>query len=167
MKNTGVRALSRKLGVSAQLVSYKRQRGKSDAVISAEAKQRKAKLSAILRGDAIPSSTVVKRKLPVPASDESKAQAETRKEVALANLREIEEQKKRGELLELSEVESTWLSISAQFKNALLGISARVINRIPVEYRREVLPVLDSELAQALTSISDDIRHVKPNRKAA
>jgi phage terminase Nu1 subunit (DNA packaging protein) len=168
-KKTGVRDLAKKIGVSAMLVSTKRRQGKSDALIAEEAKRRKAKLTAILLGKEDDAEFEQRTSRQPRTSDdgETEHQAKTRKEIALANLREIEEAKKRGELVSAADVESAWLGITTQIRNSILGVRSRVINRIPIEYRKEVSPVLEDELRQVLTSVSDNVRPSESNRQAA
>jgi len=72
--------------------------------------------------------------------------------------RQLELKRKQGELLDRSAVESEWTRIAVQFRTAVLGLPGRIVNRIPAEYRREVLAAAEDEARQVLTALSNEIR---------
>ena len=99
--------------------------------------------------------------------DEKFSDAKARKESALADLRQLEYWKKSGALIEVAKVELEWTDIAAKIQTGVLGIPARIVNRIPAEYRREVLTVAQDEVRQVLTSLADKIRGGKKPKKTA
>ena len=72
--------------------------------------------------------------------------------------RQLDLKRKQGELVDLALVESEWTRIAIQFRSAVLGLPGRIVNRIPAEYRREVLAAADDEVRQVLTALSNEIR---------
>ena len=72
--------------------------------------------------------------------------------------RQLDLKRKQGELVERSAVESEWTRIAIQLRTAVLGLPGRIVNRIPAEYRREVLAAADDEVRQVLTALSNEIR---------
>ncbi len=92
-------------------------------------------------------------------------EARRRRDVALAQLREYQVRKLHGELVETVTVEAEWTSIAVHFRDAVLGLPARVVNRLPAEWRREVSTVVDEEARAVLTALSDQLRADKRKRK--
>ncbi|MEJ5367763.1 MAG: hypothetical protein WHT08_05550 [Bryobacteraceae bacterium] len=86
----------------------------------------------------------------------SKAEADRRKAVALAELRELEVRQRRGELLEASAVEQRWAAGLASLRDRLLAlpdrVAATVAGRSEVEARR----LLRDALEEALRGIHAD-----------
>ena len=54
---------------------------------------------------------------------------------ALAKLRELQLAIAQGELVEVAKVEADWTRIAIQFRQAVMGIPGRIVNRIPAEFR--------------------------------
>ncbi len=132
------RKLSGSLGVNRSLVGRKRRQGKTDDQILEEAS--KASEKAVANG-----------------SVETYSQAQARKETSLADLRELELKEKRGELISMADVEAQWSELAVNLRDGIRGISARVANRLPAEWRREIVAVIDDEARQLLTALSDEI----------
>jgi len=64
-------------------------------------------------------------------------QQRTRKEKALASLREHQLAQVKGKLVDVDEVEATWSRIIAQFRAAVLRIPSRVALQFPDPQRAE------------------------------
>lgn len=87
-------------------------------------------------------------------------QARARKEVALANLREMDAAKRRSETLNATEVQAGWCEIVQNVRNRLLLIPDKVAPRVAVlsdvlecreVVRREIYDVLNALAATAET----------------
>lgn len=83
-----------------------------------------------------------------PTTDEDKA----RKAKADADLAEAKAAKIRGELLDASEVESTWAAILRDVKAAMLAIPSRLDARLP-HAGKEVSHEADRAIRDALTNL--------------
>jgi phage terminase Nu1 subunit (DNA packaging protein) len=92
------------------------------------------------------------------AAGGSFSHAVTRKENALADLREMELRTKRGELVDVGEVKAAWAEIGVAIRDAVLRLPSRICERLSVEIRRDVLPVAQEEARAILTALSDRIR---------
>ena len=64
----------------------------------------------------------------------------------------------RKQVLPVREVEAAWCDIAIRTQNAIMGIPARIVNRLPVEWRGEVQVVAMDEMRQLLTTLGDEIR---------
>jgi phage terminase Nu1 subunit (DNA packaging protein) len=73
-----------------------------------------------------------------PPSATSLHGARTRKEIALADLRELEVRKKRGALLDAEAVAREWSDVLRQVRAAVLAVPSRFRARCP-HARRQVL----------------------------
>ena len=124
--------VAKKIGITPAGVQYKRDRGLTDEeIISGEGK----------RG----------------ANGETLAAAQLRKEQALADLRELEVQQKRGELIELKTAVLAGASMAQMTRqrmmtipNALAGLLASTTDE------REIKRLLDSEITKQLEHLSND-----------
>lgn len=88
--------------------------------------------------------------------DESMSEAQTRKEIALANLRELEEAEKRGLMIEAEDVRKAWSGHIAAVKNTLLLMPPRVAPKLAsASGVHEIQAVLDRELRALLVEFSD------------
>jgi hypothetical protein len=80
----------------------------------------------------------------------SKGEADRRKAVALAELRELELRQKRGELLEAAEVQKQWAAGLAAIRDRLLALPDRLgavlAGRGEVEVRATLRETLEQEL---------------------
>jgi hypothetical protein len=72
--------------------------------------------------------------------------------------RELELQEREGKLRSVDEVTKLWSERAARFRDALLALGAKVVNRLPDEIRRQVHAIVDDEARKALKSLSADIR---------
>src|SRR5262249_28593970 len=81
--------------------------------------------------------------------------ARTRKEIALADLRQFEVRKRRGELLDAGAVEREWHDVLRQVRAGVLAVVSRVRAQLPHLSAHDV-EVLDRELRSALTSLADE-----------
>jgi phage terminase Nu1 subunit (DNA packaging protein) len=79
--------------------------------------------------------------------------ARTRKEVALAELREIEVRKRRGVLVEAEAVQRAWADILRRVRAGVLAVPSRVRQRCALT--ADQATVLDRELRDALTALAD------------
>jgi phage terminase Nu1 subunit (DNA packaging protein) len=143
-KGVSSRTVAKRAGTSKTTVNKKRLRGATDEQIVAEAQEK--------------SVTVGEGK------SETFFAAQARKEQALADIRELERNEKLGELVSEAAVTEKWAAIGSKFRDALMSLPSRIINRVPDEWRREVNRIADEEVRKALQSLSDDIR---PDRSEA
>ena len=68
----------------------------------------------------------------------------------------------RVKLLEGAIVEFHWADVGSRIQNAIMGIPARMVNRLPLEWRREVLAVAQDEVRAILKALSDELRRADP-----
>jgi phage terminase Nu1 subunit (DNA packaging protein) len=92
-----------------------------------------------------------------PRAVESLSEARRRKEVALANLRELEEGAKRRTLVLAADVEREWAGILRDVRARILAVPSRVRSQVP-ELTADGTDVLERELRDALTALADDER---------
>jgi phage terminase Nu1 subunit (DNA packaging protein) len=78
----------------------------------------------------------------------------TRKECALAELRELEVKAKRGELLDADAVAREWADVLRQVRAGVLTVVSRVRVRLP-HFSAADAAVLDDELRQALAALAE------------
>lgn len=97
----------------------------------------------------------------VPVSDnrpkETFQEASLRKEIAIADQREMENAVRRGELVEASAVAAEWSELCTSVKNAILAIPDRVSLRCERKSAREIREIMMSELRAALHTIADSL----------
>ncbi len=90
-------------------------------------------------------------------------EARTRKENALAGLRELELRKRQGELLEYSQVKAEWSKLLTTFKNKMLYIPGKVARSLAgAKDDRERMVILDKEIKEALSILSNYDPEEKP-----
>jgi hypothetical protein len=87
------------------------------------------------------------------------AYAQLQHELAKAARAAIEAQRLEGKLVDRQTVQQEWTSIAASIRSAVLALPARIINRLPAEDRRRVLPVVEEEARAVLSALSDEIRN--------
>jgi len=89
-----------------------------------------------------------------PPSPTSLHGARTRKEIALADLRELEVQKRKGALLDAEAVARRWEAIGREVQARVLACASRIRAALPhlTAYDAEVI---DRELRAALTALAD------------
>ena len=89
-----------------------------------------------------------------PPSPTSLHGARTRKEIALATLRELEVQKRQGELVEAAATRREWQDIQRLVRARVLAIPSRVRSQLPHLTAHDV-EVIDAEVREALTALAD------------
>lgn len=140
-KNTSVREAAKAAGVSPTLVSRKRGRGMTDAQIEEEARRRAQTLAAKAR----------------PAGKSlTFAEAQRRKEQALAELRELELAVKRGELVEAAAVRAEWVTILSSIRDGMLALPAKASGRLAaMTDARLIERFLKATIRAELTKLAD------------
>lgn len=76
--------------------------------------------------------------------------ASLRKEIAIADQREMENAVRRGQLVESSEIAQEWSELCGGLKNAILAVPDRVAMRCEGEPARVIRELLMTELRNAL-----------------
>lgn len=66
--------------------------------------------------------------------------------------------KQEGELIDRATVEADWTDIAIRLQNAVMGLPARIANRMSAESRHEILTVATDECRKILVSLSNEIR---------
>ena len=89
----------------------------------------------------------------IAKSQISKAEADRRKAVALAELRELELRQRRGELLEAAEVQKQWAAGLAALRDRLLSLPDRLGAVLAGRGEVEVRTTLREALEEALRGI--------------
>jgi hypothetical protein len=96
---------------------------------------------------------------PRPPERGTMAYAQLQHELAKATKAALEAQRMEGKLIDRQLVQAEWTGIAASIRSAVLAIPMRVLNRLPAEDRRRVLPVIEEECRAALSALSDEIRN--------
>lgn len=85
-------------------------------------------------------------------------EAQRRKEVALAEIREMERDLRRGTLVEVAEVEAAWTSMLAMIRDGLLGLPAKIAAKLAAtNNEREVARLLKAEIRAQLSKVAGKI----------
>jgi phage terminase Nu1 subunit (DNA packaging protein) len=92
------------------------------------------------------------------APAESYEAARRRKESALADIRQLEANKRKGELVEVDAVAREFASLCGTIRGALLAVPNRLRERLPHLTPEDVL-VIDEEIRAALTRLADGDDH--------
>lgn len=148
-ENKGVGELARRAGVSVSTASQKLKRGKTPEQIIEEAatwRQQQAEKQARegVRAKAPESSNGVD-------GGESYSEAQRRKEVALANLRELELNVKSGDLTPVSEINAWVAGMIIEARNILLRIAPELRDRLAIETDpAEIDKLISAEIDRAL-----------------
>jgi len=87
------------------------------------------------------------------------AHAQLMHEQARAARAALEAQRLEGKLIDRQLVQTEWTSVAASIRSAMLAVPSRVVNRVPAEWRRTLIPILEEEIRGGLTSASDEIRN--------
>jgi hypothetical protein len=90
------------------------------------------------------------------AAKVSTTEARRRKEVALAELRELEVRQRRGELLEAAEVQKQWAAGLASLRDRLLSLPDRLGAVLAGRDEVEARAILRDALEEALRGIHAD-----------
>lgn len=143
---------------SLALVSRKRKQGKSDAQIEREGVarwKREQQKSPKVTPEAADDET---RQPSGGEEPESFADAQRRKEAALADLRELELRSKRGELVDAAEVALQWGQVCSQVRDAMLAIPPKAAPKLAgMTNEREIAFYLRGLIRDSLTKISRDL----------
>ncbi len=86
----------------------------------------------------------------------TKAEADRRKAVALAELRELELRQKRGELLAVADVRREWAEGYAALRDRILALPDRLAARLAGRGEQEVRLLLRDELEECLRGLHAD-----------
>jgi hypothetical protein len=124
-ENRGVSDVARAAGVSVSTASQKLRRGKTTEQIIQEAKDWKEKQQQQA------SRTAGRRT--AKDGDESYFEAQRRKEIALANLRELELAIKSGELVPVAEINAWVAGNIVEARNILIRIAPELRDRLAIE----------------------------------
>jgi len=92
----------------------------------------------------------------IQTSKITKDEADRRKAVALAELRELEVRERRGELLEAAEVQKQWAAGLAALRDRLLSLPDRLGAVLAGRGELEARALLREALEEALRSIHAD-----------
>ena len=140
-KNTGASELARELGISVSTVSQKRKKGKTDDQIRQEAANWK--------------NRETKEEKRSTEGQESFFEAQRRKEVALASLRELELAMEKGELVKVAEVNAFVSSMILRARDILSRIAPELCDRLAKETDpSRIRELIDAEVLRALTQLS-------------
>lgn len=111
--------------------------------------------AAPLQTTAIPPPASARRAMP-PLTTISAAQL--RRELVRIERESLKLAQEKKLLVPLAEVESAWTDVGVRLKNAVLSIPAQMVNRLPAEWRRDVLTAATDEVRKVLDSLSNEIR---------
>ena len=136
--------LARRSGYTRQTVIAKLQKGLTQDQILQQAKDRENN---------------VKRESAAPGAPENFTDAQTRKEIALANLRELEYKVKAGELIQLANV-NEWLStMILRSRDVLLRIAPELKDKLAQEQDPiNVELMIDLEVRRALQELAKPLK---------
>jgi hypothetical protein len=99
---------------------------------------------------------------------ESFAEAQRRKESALANLRELEIREKIGELVDVGEMERAWATAGQTLRDGFLALPEQIAPQLAaLTDKIEVRDLLRGEIRKILGNLPTQIRNGKPDTQAA
>jgi hypothetical protein len=149
------RQIAQESGYSRGVVHRKLAQGRTAReIIEAGKERQKRQTDTIARTEAAKGSSR-KRESQDPTRGESYASAQARKESALADLREMEAARERGELLPRDEVAQAWGEMISSARSTLLQLGAKLAPRITAGMslaEREF--AIDAEVRTCLTALS-------------
>lgn len=150
-----VREVAKAAGVSPGLVSRKRGRDMTDAQIEEEARRRAQRQTAKASGS---------------GEAMTFSQAQTRKEAALASLRELELATKRGELVEAAAVRAEWTGILTSVRDSMLSLPLKTSGRLaamtdPRAIERYLLAKIRTELERVAAGIEGSKQKGRKNHE--
>jgi hypothetical protein len=90
----------------------------------------------------------------------SLSEAQRHREWIRAKKEQLQLDKLDGQLIDRDDVERNWADIAIRTKNAVMGIPAQIVNRLPAEWRRDVLIAAEDETRKVLTALSDEVRSI-------
>lgn len=86
------------------------------------------------------------------------AHAQLMHEQAKAAKAAMEAQRLEGKLIDRKTVEAEWCDIAAHVQAAVMSLPGRIANRLPAEWKRDVLAAAQDEGRHVLTALSNEIR---------
>lgn len=90
------------------------------------------------------------------ATTDDLIEAKTRKELALAELRELEVRQRRGELVEAAAVEAEWRAMAATIRAGMLAVASRVAPAVVgLTDEREIEDAVVAAIHEAMESIAN------------
>ena len=93
-----------------------------------------------------------------PRPDETYAEAQARKETALASLRELQLAERRGALIQRETVESEWTSVCTTIRDAMLSLPSKLASRLAaMTDELEITKYLRTEIRAELTRASKQL----------
>jgi hypothetical protein len=154
--NKGVRSLAKEAGCSPAAVSKKLKMGKSPEQIIAEAQEWRSR-QALLEAARAATSPV---NVSVIDSPEKFADAQRRKEIALADLRELELKERLGQLVSAAEVETRWSELCTMIRDAMLAVPTKIAGRLAAisderQLEAEMKKVIREDLARISTELHE------------
>jgi phage terminase Nu1 subunit (DNA packaging protein) len=81
--------------------------------------------------------------------------------VSEARRSELRTAREEGALVSVAAVKAEWVEIGVRTRNQVLAIPQTICNRLPAEWRREVMSIATDEVRRALTTLSNEIRATK------
>jgi len=90
----------------------------------------------------------------------SLSEAQRHREWIRAKKEQLQLDKLEGQLIDRDAVEHNWADIAMRTQNAVMGIPAQIVNRLPAEWRRDVLTAAEDETRKVLTALSNEIRSI-------
>jgi phage terminase Nu1 subunit (DNA packaging protein) len=137
-QHNSTRALAAQIGISHVRIAKMRKDGLDDEQIRVRAAQKGTH-----------------RRPPVQElSTDDYAQALRRKAEGDAVKIEMENDVRQGSLIEFDVVKHQQVELATGIRNALLGVSARISNEIPSEWRRQIIAVIDREIDSILRDLA-------------
>jgi phage terminase Nu1 subunit (DNA packaging protein) len=144
------RQIAKESGYSPGIVHRKLAQGQTAAEIIRAGKLRPSRLAAAaaLAGEAGGSKR----------AGETYAEAQARKETALASLRELQLAERRGALIQRETVESEWTSVCTTIRDAMLGLPTKLCSRLAaMTDEPEITKYLRVEIRAELTRASKQL----------
>ncbi len=133
--------IAKKAGVTTAAVRQKRAQGKSDDQIIAEGLAKRAKREVWSR--------------------EEFQSLEMKKLRAEAELKELEAQKRRGELIDVAEAGKAWTRVAEILRDAFTALPARAALKVAGKNAREVQVILQNEVHAILSQVPEQITAVE------
>jgi hypothetical protein len=166
MKPKSQNHLAELLGISRSTCSDSARRGMPTDSLEAAQAWRESFLDPARRKQPKPAPEVRQSVEPPPEPPpfETFDEARTRDQIAVANLRELAEAKRRGELIAVSAVSTVLASAFSETRDALLQLSARLAPMLAAEKDQlTVHRLLDLEIHNILTRLAgtpDSLREI-------
>jgi hypothetical protein len=96
-----------------------------------------------------------------PASpDETYLEASRRKEIAVANLKELELAEKKGRMVDAQDAARAWNEVAGKVQMSMLAIPDRIGRECEGLSAREIREKLNTEIRRALMVVAEEVRRV-------